>query len=194
MNLNEKGKVIALDRKKTNWFAYVGWAASIALLAGVFYQYNENKVLEQKIVTTQVQKEILETKMSSTEQDLSNTRALLSTLRSKGVSKISLQAQKVAPAAYAAIYWDKENNITYIDVEGLPTPPPGKVYQVWSLTLDPLTPTSLGTLDDFKDDDTKIFALTNTNESQAFGITLEPEGGSKTPTMEQLYTLGMVNS
>ena len=37
-----------------------------------------------------------------------------------------------------------------------------------------------------------VWILENTNESQAFGITLEPEGGSETPTMNQLYTLGEV--
>lgn len=194
LDLNEKEKVIPLHNKKTNWTSYIGWAASIALLAGVLWQYNENKGLEQKIVTTQVEKEILETKITDTEEDLFNAKTLLSTLRSKNVSKIPLQAQEVDPTAYAAIYWDKENNTAYIDVEGLPTPPAGKVYQVWSLTLNPLTPTSLGTLDNFSTDKNKIFSLPNTNESQAFGITLEPEGGSTSPTMEQLYTLGMVNS
>ena len=41
-------------------------------------------------------------------------------------------------------------------------------------------------------DDNKIFALQNANESEAFGITLEPEGGSEAPTMNQLYVLGAV--
>ena len=40
----------------------------------------------------------------------------------------------------------------------------------------------------------KIFSIANPNDSQAFGITLEPEGGSKTPTLEQLYTIGVVDS
>ena len=194
LDLDEKGKIIPLNTKKTNWTSYVGWAASVALLAGVLWQYNENKVLEQRVVTTRVEKEILETKISDTEEDLLNIETLLSTLRSKNVTKIPLQAQEVDPTAYAAVYWDQENNTTYIDVKGLPTPPPGKVYQVWSLTLNPLTPTSLGTLDNFREDENKIFSLPNANESQAFGITLEPEGGSKSPTMEQLYTLGMVSS
>ena len=55
-----------------------------------------------------------------------------------------------------------------------------------------LTPTSLGTIEDFNTDENKIFSIANANESEAFGITLEPEGGSTSPTMEQLYTLGVV--
>ena len=74
----------------------------------------------------------------------------------------------------------------------MPEPPEGMVYQVWALKLDPLTPTSIGLLENFDKNDQKLFAVNNANEAQAFGITLEPKGGSLTPTMEQLYTLGKV--
>ena len=81
-----------------------------------------------------------------------------------------------------------------MDAQGLPDPPPNTVYQVWSLKLSPLTPTSLGIIDSFTTDENKIFEIKNANESEAFGITLEPAGGSATPTMEQLYTLGVVSA
>jgi anti-sigma-K factor RskA len=68
------------------------------------------------------------------------------------------------------------------------------VYRVWSLKLKPLAPTSIGLLDDFSRDNNKVFALNNPNESEAFGITLEPAGVSKAPNLEQLYTLGVVSS
>jgi anti-sigma-K factor RskA len=76
----------------------------------------------------------------------------------------------------------------------LPEPPKGKVYQVWSLILNPLMPTSLGVIEEFSTDKDKVFDLKNTNQSEAFGITLEPAGGSKSPNLEQLYTLGVVAS
>ena len=94
---------------------------------------------------------------------------------------------------YAKVYWDKTTERIFLDAQGLPEPPEGMVYQVWSLKLSPLTPTSLGTIDDFTTDTNKIFEIKNSNESEAFGITLEPAGGSATPTMEQLYTLGVVS-
>ncbi len=186
--------VIPITRKRNNWHSYIGWAASVALLIGLFVQFNKNKELRQQIVQSQIEQNLLEGKINVAEEDLSKAKTLLSVLRDKDILKIPLQAQKVDPSAYASVYWDKEKKTAYIDVAGLPTPPPGKVYQVWSLKLDPLTPTSLGTLDEFGEDETKIFSLTNANESEAFGITLEPEGGSESPTLEQLYTLGVVES
>jgi hypothetical protein len=67
------------------------------------------------------------------------------------------------------------------------------VYQVWALKLNPLTPTSIGLLDKFDDNNQRIFAVNNTGDAEAFAITLEPAGGSLNPTMEQLYTLERCN-
>ena len=123
---------------------------------------------------------------------MASTKELLDAIRDKDIIAVPLGGQGDFANSYAKVYWNKADNTIYLDAEGLPNAPEGKVWQVWSLTLNPLTPTSLGTIDEFNTDDNKIFAITNANESQAFGITLEPEGGSETPTMEQLYTLGVV--
>ena len=125
---------------------------------------------------------------------LTEAKKLISVLRDRDIISVPLDGQAVYPEAYAKVYWDKSTSNIYLDVQGLPAPPEGKVYQVWSLTLNPLSPTSLGTLDDFNTDENKIFTISNPNGSQAFGITLEPAGGSASPTMEQLYTLGVVSA
>lgn len=189
-------KVISLDRdsKKSNWFKYAGWAASIALLVGSLWMYNQNNELKNAIEVANNKNVDLEEKISNANQSLANTKELNTILRSKNIATITLGGQAISPESYAKVYWNKEEQLAYIDVAGLPEPPAGKVYQVWSLKLDPLSPTSIGILENFATDDNKVFALANTNDSQAFGITLEPEGGSESPTMEQLYTLGVVSS
>ena len=122
------------------------------------------------------------------------TQELLNTLRDKNISVIPLGGQDVSPTSYAKAYWNKQEEKVFIDAKGLPEPPDGFVYQVWSLKLSPLTPTSMGLLEDFATDENKVFALNNPNDSEAFGITLEPAGGGESPTLEQLYTLGVVNA
>ena len=137
---------------------------------------------------------MLEEQILVARESFEKSRELFSTIRNKEVQVIDLAGQTVAPEAYAKVYWNKTESKVFIDAQGLPEPPDGMVYQVWSLTLDPLTPTSLGVLDEFFTDENKIFSLVNANPSEAFGITLEPEGGSETPNLEQLYTLGTVSS
>ncbi|WP_452602400.1 anti-sigma factor [Pontimicrobium sp. MEBiC06410] len=187
-------KVIPMTSKKTNWFAYTGWAASIILGGSLLWMVNQNNTLESQIQTAEIDKDFLEIQIENSKLDLADTKKLLNVLRDKDVISVPLAGQAVYPEAYAKAYWNKKDQTVYFDLQGLPEPPEGKVYQVWSLTLNPLTPTSLGTIDNFKTDDNKIFNLENTNESQAFGITLEPAGGSESPTLEQLYTLGAIDS
>ncbi|MBO0341387.1 anti-sigma factor [Flagellimonas profundi] len=180
--------------KRTTWGNYLGWAASILLAVGLFWMYNENAKLKSEIELTNQEKQSLEDILSETQEEVTTTESLLEDIRDKDVTVIALGGQTVSPESYAKAYWNKEEQKVIIDAKGLPEPPDGFTYQVWSLKLDPLTPTSIGLLDDFASQDTKLFTLENANESEAFGITLEPEGGSETPTLEQLYTLGAVGA
>ncbi|GAA4291815.1 anti-sigma factor [Aestuariibaculum suncheonense] len=179
---------------KYNWVTYTGWAASVLLAIGLFWTTTQNNQLKTDIQIVKTQQELLETQIANAKSNLEEANTLISVLRDNNITKIPLAGQGNFSSTYANVYWDKQQQRIYLDAEGLPEPPEGKVYQVWSLTLNPLTPTSLGTIDNFITDDNKIFEIENANASEAFGITLEPAGGSETPTMEFLYTLGVVNA
>jgi anti-sigma-K factor RskA len=187
-------KVVQLNKPKSNWSSYTGWAAAVILGGGLLWMNNQNSTLETQITEIQIEKDFFETQIEDLNSDLADSKKIINVFRDKDIISVPLAGQAVYPEAYAKAYWNKADKTVYLDLAGLPEPPEGKVYQVWSLTLNPLTPTSLGTIDDFKGDDNKIFNLENANESQAFGITLEPEGGSASPTLEQLYTLGVIES
>lgn len=181
-------------RTTANWPAYIGWAASILLLVGLFFMFNKNRELRESLQALQVEKAQMETQIVEARENADKAREFLNILRDRNILRVDLAGQEIAPQAFATAYIDKNSNTTYIDARELPVPPRGMVYQVWSLKLQPLTPTSIGLLEDFEEDENQIFSLTNPNESEAFGITLEPAGGSQSPTMEQLYTLGIVSS
>jgi len=180
--------------KKNNVVLYISWAASIALLIGLISVINQRNELRENINAVSATNTKLEEQISNAKNDAEKTKQLLEVFRDKDIITVPLDGQQVAPEAYAAIHWNEKTNQVYVDAKELPTPPEGKEYQVWSLTLEPLTPTSIGLLSNFTEDENKIFILENANSSQAFGITLEPKGGSETPTMEQLYTLGVIKA
>ncbi|MBC3759407.1 anti-sigma factor [Hyunsoonleella sp. SJ7] len=189
---DEGTKIITLTKHKYNWVTYTGWAASILLASGLLWTIYQNNQLQSDIQVAKTQQSFLETQIENSKNSLVEANALISVLRDDNISRIPLAGQGNFANTFAKVYWDKASNRIFLDAEGLPEPPAGMVYQVWSLTLNPLTPTSLGTIDDFITDANKIFEIENKNASEAFGITLEPAGGSETPTMDQLYTLGMV--
>ncbi|MGB3774015.1 MAG: anti-sigma factor, partial [Leeuwenhoekiella sp.] len=187
--------------KRQRILMYISLAASLALLIGLFSLLSKNNQLRdelnqrdaQQVVITS-EKESAESKLAETQSDLNETQNLLNVFRDSSTIEVQLAGQEISPESYVNVFWSKTANKVYIDAQGLPEPPEGKVYQVWSLKMNPLAPTSIGLLENFDQDANKIFELDNPNNSEAFGITLEPAGGSEGPTMSQLYTLGAVSS
>jgi anti-sigma-K factor RskA len=186
------GKVVDMKPAST-WSQYVGWAAAVLLLLGLGYQTLELTKTKEAISTVGTEKDKIQREYAFLDQQNKETEKNLTIVRDIKNTGVTLGGQSVSPNSFAKVYWNKQTKTTYIDAAGLPTPPKGMVYQVWSLKLSPvLTPTSIGLLDNFEGNNQKIFAVSQTDSAEAFGITLEPAGGSLTPTMTQLYTLGKV--
>lgn len=179
-------------KRRSNMSAYIGWAAAVLLLFGLGIQYYKYNQVSDEVQQATIERDKFEHMVASLEHQNTQTEKALAIVREKGNSVISLEGQQVAPDAFAKVYLNKEDNNTYVDIAGLPEPPEGKVYQVWALKLNPLTPTSIGVLADANQDNKGIYKVDTFEGAEAFGITLEPAGGSKGPTLEQLYTLGKV--
>ena len=185
------GKVISM-KQKPSISKYFGWVAAAVFLFGIGYFYNQQQNTQSKVVNLEKSKSELEQKIKTKDAKAIKFQEALSVVRDSKNTVVALTGQAVDINASAKVYWNKEKHTVYIDAAGLPEPPKGMVYQVWSLKLNPLTPTSIGLLDRFKEQDSRIFAVNDAVDAEAFGITLEPAGGSETPTMTQLYTLGKV--
>ncbi|MFL9843339.1 anti-sigma factor [Flavobacterium rhizosphaerae] len=188
--LLERQKVVQLQPRR-NTASYLGWVASVVLMFGIAYQYYQYNEAQDEIQTVTAQRSKFEQLLVNAEKENTEKNEALGILRDTLNTKIPLQGQDAAPQAYASVYINKAQNEIYVDVAGLPEPPEGKVYQVWALQLDPFTPTSIGIIDN-KTAHSGVFKMEYYEGPQAFGITLEPTGGSPTPTLDQLYTLGKV--
>ena len=187
-----QSKVIPLT-SRPNRFQKLGWAASFALLIGIGFQYYKINESASKLSAIAIEKVKLQKSVVDLESKSKETETALAVIRDTKNTVVALAGQKIAPNAYAKVYWNKEKRTVFVDASGLPKTPKGMVYQIWALKLNPLTPTSIGLLENAQaKNNTNLFEVANTNEAEAFGITLEPAGGSKTPTLEKLYALGKV--
>ena len=186
-------KVVEMKPEPKSTFSqYLGWAAAILFLVGGGYLFQQVEGKKEAIVNIEKEKSNLQEAVVDLELKNKANEEALALVRDPKNTIVPLAGQEVSPTSYAKIYWNQETQTVYVDGAGLPEPPEGFVYQVWALKLNPLTPLSIGLLDDFKGDNKRIFAVDNVVEAEAFGITLEPAGGSVSPTLEQLYTLGKV--
>lgn len=187
-----RNKVIEM-KPKTNWAQYTGWVAAAVLVVGFGLQFYKLNQTNETLNNVSTEKNLLQESVVDLELKKKESEEVLAILRDTSNVAIALAGQQVAPEAFAKAYYNKTTKTVYIDASGLPEPPKGMVYQVWSLQLEPvLTPTSIGLLDSYATSSTKVIKVENAESPQAFGITLEPAGGSASPTLEQLYTLGKV--
>lgn len=166
----------------------IGWTAAVLFLAAsgyLFYQWQEatktSVVLEQENASKDVQIKALE----NTNKQNHATLALVRDLKNQ---IIDLEAQPAAPDASARIYWNRETQAVTLDASSLAMPPEGNVYQVWAIYYKPFNAVSIGVLESGSPDN--LHTLQTTANADAFGVTLEPIGGSETPTLEQLCAMG----
>lgn len=68
-----------------------------------------------------------------------------------------------------------------VKMNDVPAPPPGKVYQMWLIPKDGSAPVSQGLMD--AEALSKPAVVNGISSAAALGITVEPTGGSATPTM-----------
>ncbi|GHA79139.1 anti-sigma factor [Pontibacter akesuensis] len=170
------------------------FAASITLflLSGVlsFYFYSRWQTAENRLAQAEAQEQLLAQNFNTVSQRVAQQERLVRLLRDENYRPVKLQGVEAHPEANAIVYWNPSQQNVFIDQGQLPAPPAGRQYQLWAL-LDG-KPIDAGMLQ--QDAQANLQQMKQVGAAQAFAITLEPEGGSVNPTMEQLYVLGEVQS
>lgn len=171
---------------------YIGWAAAVLCLVFFGLELQESQQLQNSLDQQITERNDLEDQLKTKEFTLAYKESLLDIITSENTRTVELAGQEISPESKVKAYWNASDDKVIIDAGTLPEAPEGMVYQLWSLKLNPLTPTSLGLLEDYSTEN-NLFVFDNAELSEGFGITLEPAGGSKAPTLERLYVLGTTN-
>jgi anti-sigma-K factor RskA len=104
------------------------------------------------------------------------------------VKTVALAGVEKHPDSKAVVYLNVENKKTYLSLENLPEPPSGYQYQLWALVNG--TPVDAGVY--AHKDGKPLQEMLAVANAQAYAITLEKEGGSATPTLEEMYVMGSI--
>ncbi|MDX1939836.1 MAG: anti-sigma factor [Saprospiraceae bacterium] len=172
-----------LPKKETPVVPFWRWAIAAAFILAIgssiwlYSKWNESKQAFAQLTVAQ----------QTLEQDCQLTRQQLNILTNPQTRAIVLNGLPIAPESRVKIYWNAEHEATFLSIESLPPAPDGMQYQLWSLIGD--NPTSAGVFD-------RNIGVLQIMESVAnaeqFAVTLEPAGGSATPTLDRMYVAGKV--
>jgi anti-sigma-K factor RskA len=172
--------------RRSGWLRFVA-AASVILLIGFAWftlQFHSENV---ELTRTNDQ---LRTKLNSADSVLNQILAETKVVGDPNVTVVNMVGTQVAPRSSANIYWDSANANVFLVVKNMPMLPSDQQYQLWAL-IDG-KPKDLG---EFSADTTHnrvILQMKNTQKAQAFAITIEKKGGSPTPTLNKMQSLGKI--
>lgn len=181
-------------RKQAAAFQWM-FAASIALFlfSGLLsiHFYNKWQQAEERLAGVIASERLLAQDFKRTTLQLQGQEKVLTILRDPEFKPVRLQGLAAHPDASMMVYWSPRRQQVYVDKVALPAPPAGKQYQLWALVNGKPVDAGLVNVAGGK---VSLQMMKRISFAQAFAVTLEPAGGSRVPTLEQLTVMGKVES
>ncbi len=188
---NNKGR----QTKTVSWLQY-GLAASIALAIvatlAAFYFRSQWKDTEQTLNSLQTQNLQMAQQYKTASQQVDRLSQDLAVVSNPDFQAVKMSGLDPAPNSKAQVYWNPDSRQVYLKVNEMPANPQDKQYQLWAIVDG--KPVNAGLFDITGEGAQPLMTMQNISNASAFAVTLEPRGGSKSPTMEAMYVQGAVTS
>ncbi|MBK8506503.1 MAG: anti-sigma factor [Saprospiraceae bacterium] len=181
------------SRPTNNLIFFAGIVAIISMLiaAGVAYMCKQSKTE----LSSQISNQLSQIETLNNDKLLLTARVnqLAEDLRVMGspeYNQVNLKGLPLAPQAFAQVFWNQSNREVYLKADHLPEPAVGKQYQLWAIVNN--APVSMGVFD--LPTSNQLLKMNTVANAAAFAITLEPQGGVESPTLEAMFVIGNVVS
>jgi anti-sigma-K factor RskA len=154
------------------WAGWAGLAAAAALLV----------VVNAELSKTRQEVRALEGRLATLQTELAQREETLRFLSDRNVRYVSLAGLKPTPEASAWLLWNAATRQGLLLARGLPTPPPGHIYELWALAGAQPVPAGVFDVDPGGRAMLRLPPLPADRTFDAFAVTLEPVPGVPAPT------------
>lgn len=159
-------------------FPWLGWAlaAGLAVTAGNFYMQRsalQGSIAEQKDQIAQLT------------TDAATAHEVMETMTDRNAMRVTLTKAQTAPVPQARATYVAEKGLLIFQANNMEPLQPAKVYELWLIPANGSNPIPAGTFhpDEHGYASVMMPPLPKGVEAKAFGVTIENEGGSQTPTL-----------
>lgn len=179
--------IITMENSKSprsvGMLRFVTAAAVILLIGMVVLYYQVSRQNEDLSNTNSRLKEKLDTTQNLLKEIVDEQKTVV---QNPNTTVVNMIGTKIAPKSAANVYWDSANSSVYLVVKNMPQLASDKQYQLWALIDNKQV--DLGVFD--AADKNLILKMKDTKKAQAFAITIEKKGGSPTPHLDSLESVG----
>jgi anti-sigma-K factor RskA len=178
--------IIPFERVKSTSFYKYAFAASLALLivsiAALVSVYNRLQQSNTLLASLQTQNQHFTNRVNLMDRELS-------VFRDPSFKLLKLQGTAKSPASVLTVAWSPAKKKVMIDMANanMPVNDQNHQYQLWALVGG--KPVDLGVFD-ATSDSKDMKEMKEIASADAFAVTLEPRGGSPTPTMDEMMVIG----
>jgi anti-sigma-K factor RskA len=171
--------------KGSNFYKYAFAACLALLLASAVALYN----LYSRLNDTNTQLSAMQAQNQHFSNTVSAKDSELNLLRDTSYKLIHLRGTAKSPESIMTVAFSPSKQKVVIDMEGLKLPANDQThqYQLWALVGG--KPVDLGVFD-ATPDSSGFKNMKAIASADAFAVTLEPRGGSASPTLSQMVVLG----
>jgi hypothetical protein len=183
-------KPVGRQRTLLPWQLGIAASLLVALLSAgaAWYFRSEWREAEQQLQQALAQNQEIAAQYETASQRSERLENDLSVLSSPEYQTIALAGTDVSPESAARVFWNPGAEQLYLSAGNLPAPPTDKQYQLWAIVDG--KPVSAGVFDVAPDAPLFQALSSQIDQASAFAITLEPRGGSPSPTLEAMYVQG----
>lgn len=163
-------------------------AASILFVisAGLnFFFWNKTQHTEQELALIKTEQQQMVASNKAYQEKLEHTNDML---LNPAMKTMVLAGVGNHAGTNAMLLWDTDSKEVYLSLKDMPPPPAGKQYQLWAIVDGKPVDAGIYALDS-KEDMQKMKVIPS---AQMFAITIENQGGSPTPTLDQMVVAGKV--
>ncbi len=170
------------------WSIAASWFVGLVFGGLAIYYRSQWKSSEQKLIALETQNKELANSYNLTKFGYEKATNQLSSLSDTSLKLVALKQLENKPFATAQVFWSKSKEDVYLSTRYLPSAPEGKQYQLWAIVDG--KPVDVGVVP--STGMPELFKMKNIGNASAFAITIEPLGGSVSPTLEAMCVMGGV--
>ena len=189
--ITEKASEAKVIELQPNYLIAVRWlaAACVALLFTSGYLFFKNSTYQSTIDELASRLETRDKEYADLNLQLTTSSNMLAEVQKPETHKILLNSKRGKADEIAVVFMNVKTEEVMLYTKQLASLPSNQQYQLWALVDG--KPIDMGVFD-ANDSLQKVKKFPELMQAQAFAITIEQEGGSISPTMEQMVVLGAI--
>ncbi len=173
-------------RARSAWAGGLLLAASVVIALGAsLYAYalrSEVMALRGAVAAAADQSTRLRQELATMRRDWVTLTRVMDVMKAPDLLRVDLKGQPEMPGAAGRALWSQGAGLVFT-AERLPALPAGRVYQLWAIAGTTPTGSGVFTPDAAGGASVTVPVPAGMPRPDAFGVTIEPAGGSATPTM-----------